>query len=157
MCAQKPITGIGTATGAPYSVLAWGDGVNDDTIDAPVATTSRAPQLHVKHSVHRFRHTISGGHTRSMAALRPAHQPVPKSHAEISPSGAGRREANSMRRVRSSTRITQSPTRSCPVAWCSCGRAPRFTGRGRIGQLAIAERPTAGSSLSGAMVSSAAR
>src|SRR3954469_1863550 len=43
---------------------------------------------------------------------------------------------------------------SCPVAWCSRGRSPRFTGVGRIGQLAIAGRLTAGSSLSGAMVSS---
>jgi hypothetical protein len=42
--------------------------------------------------------------------------------------------------------------RSCPVAWCSWGRAP--TGVGRIGQLAIAGRLTAGSSLSCAMVSS---
>jgi hypothetical protein len=29
------------------------------------------------------------------------------------------------------------------VAWCSWGRAPRFTGVGRIGQLAIAGRLTA--------------
>ena len=35
------------------------------------------------------------------------------------------------------------------MAWCSWGRAPRFTGVGRIGQLAIAGRLTAGSSLSG--------
>jgi hypothetical protein len=44
--------------------------------------------------------------------------------------------------------------RSCPMAWCSWGRSPRYTGVGRIGQLAIAGRLTAGSSLSGAMVSS---
>jgi hypothetical protein len=43
--------------------------------------------------------------------------------------------------------------RSCPRAWCSwCVTC--FTGRSRVGQLAIAGRLTVGSSLKGAMVSS---
>jgi hypothetical protein len=44
--------------------------------------------------------------------------------------------------------------RSCPVAWCSWRWVTAFAGESRIGQLAIAGRLTAGSSLNGAMVSS---
>jgi hypothetical protein len=44
-------------------------------------------------------------------------------------------------------------TRSCPWEWCNSRRVTAFTGIGRAGQLAIAGRLTAGSSLNGAMVS----
>ena len=43
---------------------------------------------------------------------------------------------------------------SCPVAWCSSVRVTAFAGMGRIGQLAIAGKLTAGSSPNGAIVSS---
>lgn len=43
--------------------------------------------------------------------------------------------------------------RSCPWAWCNWRRGTAFAGLGRAGQLAIAGRLTAGSSLKGAMVS----
>jgi hypothetical protein len=42
---------------------------------------------------------------------------------------------------------------SCPREWCSSRWVAAFTGIGRSGQLAIAGRLTAGSSLKGAMVS----
>jgi len=45
--------------------------------------------------------------------------------------------------------------RSCPVAWCNWRRVTAITGMSRAGrQPARAGRPTAGSSLSGAIVSS---
>ena len=44
--------------------------------------------------------------------------------------------------------------RSCPGAWCSWVEFTTFAGMGRVGQLAIAGKLTAGSSLNGAMVSS---
>jgi hypothetical protein len=43
--------------------------------------------------------------------------------------------------------------RSCPGKWCNWRWVTAFTGVGRAGQLAIAGRLTAGSSLNGAMVS----
>ena len=43
---------------------------------------------------------------------------------------------------------------SCPLGWCSLVLVTTVTGLGRIGQLAIAGRLTAGSSLKGAIVSS---
>ena len=56
-------------------------------IDEPVATAFRAPQLHVKRSVRRFRHTIFIGHLGSMAGFSPAHQSarVPKPHDRHTP------------------------------------------------------------------------
>jgi hypothetical protein len=43
---------------------------------------------------------------------------------------------------------------SCPRAWCNSRWLTAIAGMGRIGQLAIAGRLTAGSSLNGAIVSS---
>jgi hypothetical protein len=48
---------------------------------------------------------------------------------------------------------TSEEDRSCPWAWCNWRRGTAFAGLGRAGQLAIAGRLTAGSSLKGAMVS----
>jgi hypothetical protein len=62
-----------------------------------------------------------------------------------------------LRSRKPSTSIGRSPIDkpgSCPVAWCSSVRVTAFAGMGRIGQLAIAGKLTAGSSPNGAIVSS---